>query len=31
MFNHVEERTSVEAQDSRVAEMGIAGKIDHLS
>ncbi|MHC2568690.1 hypothetical protein ACVMH6_001018 [Rhizobium leguminosarum] len=29
MFNHIEERTSVEALDSRVAEMGIADTIDH--
>lgn len=30
VFDHVEERTSVEAKDARVAEMGIAGEIDHL-
>jgi hypothetical protein len=30
VFDHVGEWTSVEAKDTRVAEMSIAGKMDHV-
>jgi hypothetical protein len=30
VFDHVGKRASIEAQHSRVAEMGISGEIDHL-